>query len=73
MTPTETSELQLERDGVIRSSAWLGAGVELASAPDPMEGKRCISCGKFVLRKYWHLPKDDVNGCGLRPLCYECA
>jgi hypothetical protein len=24
MTPTETSELQQERDGVIRSSAWLG-------------------------------------------------
>jgi N6-adenosine-specific RNA methylase IME4 len=27
MTPTETSELQLERDGVIRSSAWLGVTV----------------------------------------------
>jgi hypothetical protein len=51
----------------------LGAGVELASALDPMEGKRCISCGKLMPKKYWHLPKDDVNGCGLRPLCHECA
>jgi hypothetical protein len=39
---------------------------------DLLEGKRCISCGKFVNKKYWHLPKDDVYGCGLRPLCEQC-
>lgn len=29
LSPTETSELQVKRDGVIRSSAWLGARLML--------------------------------------------
>jgi hypothetical protein len=40
---------------------------------DPMDGKRCISCGKLVSKKHWRLPKNDFNGCKLRPLCCECG
>ncbi|MCK9435327.1 MAG: hypothetical protein M0R32_11100 [Candidatus Cloacimonetes bacterium] len=40
---------------------------------DKMEGKRCISCGRLVGKKYWRLPDKDVNGCGVRPLCKECS
>jgi hypothetical protein len=46
--------------------------LEYQPTVDPMEGKRCISCGKLVPKKHWHLPKDDVMGCGLRPLCEMC-
>jgi hypothetical protein len=40
---------------------------------DPLEGRRCLSCGKLVPKKFWSLPKSDVNGCGFRPLCSACA
>ena len=45
MTPTETSELQLERDGVIRSSAWVGSGTAPTSE----------HCGGVVAVEQWEV------------------
>ncbi len=45
----------------------------LVANKSSLEGKRCLSCGKFVPKKYWKLPEEDVNGCGVRPLCGNCS
>lgn len=48
MTPQETSELEQQRDGVIRTSAWLG---DMMKLPGAMEYDEAIMMdGKIWLR-----------------------